>query len=164
MDILLNKNSVWIIARIVIIGLILISPWAVYNKLEQRKVTEYRNELKTLDAEGVLREYFEKKNEKDILRLNETVTDKYRTNYAEQKNLEELKILKIELSDAGTKLFAECLSEEGIEFIDAKTFDVTYYVKYKNDKMQNSGEHTWRYNLIKINDETPWIIENYGFW
>lgn len=152
--------------KIVIITLvvILIFFFAINHKIRIEKLTEYRKYLKTLDAEGVLKEYFKSKNEKDILKLNETVVDEYKTSYEEQENLEKLKILEIKFSEDGTKLFVKHLNNKGTDFVDAKTFDVTYYVKYKKDKMQDSGEHTWRYNLVKISDETPWVIENYGFW
>jgi len=152
--------------KIIIITLvvILIAFLAISREIRIAKVEEYRKYLKTLDAEGVLKEYFKAKNEKDILKLNETVVDEYKTSYDEQKNLEELEILEIRYSEDGTKLFVKDLNDKGIGFVGAKTFDVTYYVKYKKDKVQDSGEHIWRYNLIKINDETPWVIESYGFW
>ena len=152
-----------ILAIITLAGLVAVFYYVAKSNSFAAEVEEYREYLLTLTAEEVIREHFKNKNQKKIIKLRETVVDNYKSLDWGLNNLEYIEILEISVNDHSTEIFREHLGENGINYEEAKVFDVTYNVKYIRSGPQDSGTHIWKYNMIKYFVHEHWLIESFGF-
>ena len=176
---ILSKNYwsiVIIVIIIIIIGIVIVTYMSKRQSLEfeREEIMAYEEYLLALTPEEVILEHFKNKMEHDIPKIKATVVDKWKGVAWEQDVVRHLEVLYIAFNEDKTEEFIKYVNNSESEwfykkesgddndFPKRKVFDVTYYVEYESSLSQSSGEWDWRYYMIKISDEEPWLVEEFG--
>lgn len=120
-------------------------------------------------AQIVVEDYFKYKNEKNKEKIYTTLTGHRKapnTIWGFDK-LEHIKIIKLE--EEKDQKHYESYLENGRGSINETTinnlkiFKVRYEVKYKDETgPQESGTYDWWFFLIRKNETSPWLIDDFG--
>lgn len=129
-----------------------------YNNRVETK--EYQKTAPTLSPEEVLQKHFFFKQNKDEHLLKLTIAEKRSQTDFMLNNLLSLKILSID--EKGYDTIAQQYLSKNNSCFNATSFDVQFEVKYKKPLTMDDGIYTWRYVLIKEQQNSPWIIYNWG--
>ncbi|WMJ80194.1 DUF4829 domain-containing protein [Clostridium sp. MB40-C1] len=128
------------------------------------------NDPDTKAAETVVRNYFKYKNEKNEEKVLSTLTDSFKSPNVvrEYDDLESIKLIGIqeEMNNniKGSYLKDGQGSVNGTTEKNLKVFKVTYRVKYKenNKSAQESGKYIWWFDVIRKDENSPWLIDDFG--
>ncbi|MDA8234786.1 MAG: DUF4829 domain-containing protein [Clostridia bacterium] len=104
-----------------------------------------------MSAEQVVREHFKHWNDKNLTKLEETLTPDRKGITWEFNNLEYVKLLSIK--------------EKPIKGQNnQKEFDVVFNIKFKNGSGSglSNGRFKWSYKLKKDTERSPWLIYDWG--
>ena len=120
--------------------------------------------------ERVIENHIKYRNNNDISKLSRTITDEIDDNYLESiDNTEAMRLISMKLHteenyyniylNSGKGSIRKDLSRD-----DVKIYTVDYYIKYKDDNksVEDSGEHSKIYTLIKEKDTNKWVIDEIG--
>lgn len=121
-------------------------------------------------AQNVVEKHFQYLNEKDKDKLLTTLTEHWNAPNVVYgfENLDSIKILNIE-EEKSKEIRKGYLrngrgSITGTTANNLKVYKVYYNVRYKNDGIgpQDSGTHEWWYFVIKKDESSPWLIDDFG--
>lgn len=174
-SIVLSIAGVFIVITITI--LIVFNPFekdnfnANANKLKNSSnTTSVDTDVEDDPAQTVVEKYFLYKNEKNKDKLLTTLTEHYNApNVAWGfENLNSIKIIDIqeEKSDSVRKGYLNNGRGRvhGTIEKNLKVYKVRYEVKYKRDGVgpQDSGTYDWWYFVIRKDENSPWLIDDFG--
>lgn len=122
------------------------------------------------DSKSVVENHFIYQNEKNKDKLLTTLTNHYKQGNTdwELDNLGSIKIVNIneELNEGIRNNYLRNVrgSINNITSKNLKVYKVDYEVKYKRDGIgpQDSGTYEWWYFLIRENENSPWLIDDFG--
>jgi hypothetical protein len=108
-----------------------------------------------ISAEQVVKDHFKWRNEKNLAKLEETLTEKRKGIQWNLDNLEYVKLLEIiEVTNSITNPKPK---------ENTKVFKVKYEIKFKEEKgPQNSGTYEWYYFVVKEQQNSPWLVDDWG--
>lgn len=121
-------------------------------------------------AETVVKKYFQYKNEKDKSKMLTTLTELWKAPNVVWgfENLDSIKIINIK-EEKNNTIRKGYLSNgrgsiNGTTEKNLKVYKVKYEVKYKKDGIepQDSGIYDWWYFVIRKDDNSPWLIDDFG--
>ena len=130
------------------------------NQYQLIQTKKYKDYLSSLSAEDIIREHFKNKNDNNVSKMKETLTDRHKSFDSSQPNLEYIKIIDLNINETETK---KAYDDYHDNYVSVLVYDVTYEVKYRKVKEQDEGIYTWRYTLVKEHEEAPWLIDEFGF-
>lgn len=109
----------------------------------------------SISAEQAVKDHFKWRNEKNLAKLEETLTEKRKGIQWNLDNLEYVKLLEIiEVTNSITNSKPK---------ENTKVFKVKYEIKFKEEKEpQNSGTYEWYYFVVKEQQNSPWLIDDWG--
>jgi len=101
-----------------------------------------------ISSEQVVREYFNYWNEKKSDKLEALLAPQYKEIAWEFDKLNYIKLISINEQKAAQE--------------NKVIFDVVFDAKFKNGSGLADGKHSWSFELKRDNENSPWIIYNYG--
>ncbi|MGV8981136.1 DUF4829 domain-containing protein [Clostridium sp.] len=121
-------------------------------------------------AQTVVEKYFKYKNEKNKDNVLTTLTEHFNAPNVVWgfENLDSIKIINIEKESKDTVIKGYLNngngSENGTTEINLKVYKVKYEVKYKKDGIgpQDSGTYDWWYFVIRKDENSQWLIDDFG--
>jgi len=123
------------------------------------------------DSKSVVENHFIYENEKNKDKLLTTLTNHYKQGNTDWgfDNLDSIKIVNIneELNEG----IRDSYLRDGRGSINnttpenLKVYKVDYEIKYKRDGIgpQDSGTYEWWYFLIREDENSPWLIDDFGY-
>ncbi|UOO38077.1 DUF4829 domain-containing protein [Oscillospiraceae bacterium CM] len=168
------KKTIWIALVILIILSSCVVPGnsagETTNANEPVANTSKDYEQDTTAARQVVEDHFKFLEQKDQEGVLSTLADWYKQSNIDFKfeNQESIKVISIDL-ETDTKYAATYLKNgrgtvTGVSTLDLRVFRVIYDVEYKDDSIgvMPSGRYTWRFFVIRQNEQGPWLIDDYG--
>jgi len=120
-------------------------------------------DLKDDFAQSVVEKHFQYQNEKDKDKLLTTLTEHWNTPNVVWRfeNLDSIKIIKIE--EEKSERVRKSYLNSGRGSINGTTED-NLKVSYLQDGVgpQDSGTHEWWYFVIRKDESSPWLIDDFG--
>lgn len=117
-------------------------------------------------SENVVKEHFKWWNEKNINKLNTTMTEGNKSISWNLENIDYVKIISIkeDLSSNVKKGYMENGNGKYLKPQEVKVFAVQYEIKLKDDNKGpiSSGKHIQYYIVIKQSKNSPWLIDEIG--
>lgn len=123
-------------------------------------------EKELLTPKQVIEEYFRWKNAKDIEKANEMLTERKRGSEWLPENLQYIKVISIssEQKDFWLKRSKEWAQRNELEPENVQIFLVEFEVKFVNDRLSSydSGKHKWHFYMVRKNENSPWLIDEWA--
>jgi PBP1b-binding outer membrane lipoprotein LpoB len=135
------------------------------SKEDNKVVVDFRD-----SAQTVVEKHFQYNNEKNKTKLLTTLTEHWNAPNVDWgfENLNNIKIVTIEEEKSDTVRRRYLNNGRGSIYGTAeenlKVYKAKYEVKYKKDGIgpQNSGTYVWWYFVIRKDENSPWLIDDYG--
>lgn len=101
-------------------------------------------------AELVVRNYFKYWNDKNVVKLEETLVPKRRGIDWELDKLDFVKLISIR--------------DEKYKLNNTKIYNVIFVISFKNGEGSglSDGIHSWEFTLSRENESSPWLISDWG--
>ena len=132
----------------------------------QMKLTTLTLANDDISAEQVIKDYFRWYNFKDKNQLNRLLNEDRANIVWDFDNLEYMRLISVnEEADPKVKrLYITNGRGKQYKSENIKVFKVVYEIKYIDDTKaaQSSGTIHWWYFLIKKDDKSPWLIDDWG--
>ena len=128
------------------------------------------NRVSSYSAQTVVEKHFQYRNEKNKEKLLTTLTKHWDNPNMkwEFENLDSIKIIDIE-EERDERIKRGYLGNgrgniNGVTEDNVKVYKVKYEIKFINDEVgpQDSGTYTWWYFLIREDNKSPWLIDDFG--
>ncbi len=115
-------------------------------------------------AEQVVRDHFRWQNERDLTRLQRTVTPDRRSIAWDLGNLQYVRITSIAADNSAVQGYMTNGRGSVKHPAAVKAFKVVYEVRYLDDSKaaQRNGTYTWWYFVTKETQFSPWLIDDWG--
>ncbi len=158
----MKKRNISIIIGMAIILILCVISLKYYKDISAKK--GHDNDL--AKAEDVIKEHFKWWNEKNINKLNNTMTKDLSNISWNLQNTDYVKLINIKEELSGNIKDGYMNNGKGkyIKPKDVKVFAVQYEIKLKDDNKGalTSGKHEQYYILIKQDENSPWLINEMG--
>lgn len=132
------------------------------------KKINFHSQKQLLQPRQVVENYFKYYNEKNREGLLSTLTEEYNNTVWGFENLEYIRANSITKDTNPIQKEAYMKYGRGnvndIKEENVIVYRVEYEVKYKNDRIssQNSGKKLWWFTVIRKDENSPWLIDEFG--
>ena len=155
----MNKKRIIILSIILITSVLGILLWKFY-------IRDFTNiKSNSLSAEAVLKEHFKSLNEKNIQKLNKTMTKGHEDINWQFDNLDSVKLIEIKEDLTGTVKNGYMNNGNGkyINPFDVKVFAVKFELKLKDENIgpRTSGQYEDFFIIIKQDKNAQWLIDDW---